>query len=363
MTIDFIPLEYYSFIYYQILLVIVIVFFMYSQNFKIDSYTNRAYIKYLGFFLITFLIFYIGLRPIDRVFVDMPAYARMFFDHQGGYFYFDEYNKDIGFQYFIKLCTTIMNVQTFFFVCTLLYIIPLYYACKKWFEEYWFYAFLILITSLSFWGYGVNGIRNGISTSIFLFAISREKKIFQYLWLFISISFHFSILLPLIGFLITKFHNKPKSYLIFWALSIPASLLFSHFFELFFLNLGIEDERMSYFTDEVDIEKFSAIGFRWDFLLYSATGVLAGWYYIFKKKLNDKLYYQLYNTFLFANAFWILVIRSNFSNRFAYLSWFMMGLIIIYPWLKQKLSKKQYKIIGLIIFINFIFTYGISILL
>ena len=39
--------------------------------------------------------------------------------------------------------------------------------------------------------------------------------------------------------------------------------------------------------------------------------------------------------YLTANAFWILVIRSSFSNRFAYLSWFLMAIIIFYPFFKH----------------------------
>ena len=31
------------------------------------------------------------------------------------------------------------------------------------------------------------------------------------------------------------------------------------------------------------------------------------------------------------NAFWIMVIRSAFSNRFAYLSWFIYPIVIAYP--------------------------------
>ena len=38
------------------------------------------------------------------------------------------------------------------------------------------------------------------------------------------------------------------------------------------------------------------VGFRWDFLVYSASGVFAGWYYIFKQKYQDKLYLCLLYT-------------------------------------------------------------------
>ena len=83
----------------------------------------------------------------------------------------------------------------------------------------------------------------------------------------------------------------------------------------------------------------------------------AGWYFIFKKKIEDKFYTHLFGTYMIANAFWILVIRANFSNRFAYLSWFMMGAVIAYPMLKYKMWPDQHKILTITIFIYFMFTY------
>src|SRR5690606_25184293 len=108
---------------------------------------------------------------------------------------------------------------------------------------------------------------------------------------------------------------------------------------------------------EVEEGKFSSTGFRWDFLLYSSTAVFAGWYYIVKRNYKDKIYFWLFNTYVFSNAFWILVIRANFSNRFAYLSWFMIGLVIIYPLLKQQIIPKQHQVIGLILIAYFSFTF------
>ena len=61
----------------------------------------------------------------------------------------------------------------------------------------------------------------------------------------------------------------------------------------------MEDERALYFTDESYADSFSSSGFRWDFLLYSATGVFAGWYYWYKKRAlaDEKIsfYYHILN--------------------------------------------------------------------
>src|SRR5690606_6899205 len=137
-----------------------------------------------------------------------------------------------------------------------LYIFPLYFVTKRWFKQYWFYAFLMLIGSFSFWAYGTNGIRNGIATSLFLLAISREKKLFQILWLVVAIGVHKTMMLPGLGFVLTWFYNKPKTYFYFWLVVIPLSLAMPGFWESFFGSI-VEDDRAVYFTDDTYAEQFS----------------------------------------------------------------------------------------------------------
>jgi len=358
---DWIPIQSYTPIYYHIMLCVVLFTFFFTQTLAIDNRLNIKYIKIAGTLLLFFILIYMGLRPIHGVFVDMTVYARIFDRYHAGVQIIDL--NDFIFHLYVILMTKIGNVNIFFFVSTLLYVVPLYIICKKWFGKFWFYGFLFLVTSFTFWAYGVNGIRNGIAGSLFLLGISREKRLFQILWVFLAVGFHKSMMLPALGFLLVQFYNNPKGYIFLWIFCVPLSLAAGGFWENLFANLGFEDERLGYLVAEVDSDKFSRTGFRWDFLLYSTTAVFAGWYYIFKKNYQDKVYFWLFNIFVFANAFWILVIRANFSNRFAYLSWFIMALIIIYPLLKQHLFKNQHKIIGAILLVYFIFTYTMGVVL
>lgn len=361
MSTDLIPIEIYTNVYYYFLLLVVIAVFFHTQVLNLNNPVNLRFNNTIGIFSLLFVLFYMGLRPISKIFVDMPGYAMAFEFYQAGNPI--ESLKDPVFHYFTLFSSKIMSVEIYFLVCASLYVIPLYIVAKKWFKEYWFYAFLFLIISFSFWAYGTNGIRNGIATSFFLLGVSRDKRIWQIFWIILAISFHKSMLIPTLGFVLANFYNKPKQLIVFWFLCSVLSLIGGNYFELFFANLGLEDERISYLTADVDAEKFSNIGFRWDFLLYSATAIYAGWFYIVKKKFNDKIYFWLFNTYVFANAFWVLVIQANFSNRFAYLSWFMMGLVIIYPLLKQKLFKNQHKKIGLILLSYFAFTFIMNVIL
>lgn len=356
MSLDFIPLELYTPLYhYTILMVTLIVFF---------ELNNLGYKKSkIGFLLLGFIILYMGLRPISgRYFGDMGTYATTFQNFQYGDTL--SFENDVVFNFFMKFCSQLMSVHFFFLTCAFIYVYPLYLVCKKWFPNYWFYAFLLLVSSFSFWSFGTNGIRNGLATSVFLFGVSREKRLLQIGFILLAIGVHKSLILPSLGFLVAQFYNKPKVMIAFWTLCIPLSLLAGGFWETFFASLGFEDDRISYLTEgNVNDDEFSSSGFRWDFLLYSATAVFAGWYFIVKKGFEDKIYFWLFNTYVFANAFWILVIRANFSNRFAYLSWFMMALVIIYPLMKKEMIKNQYKVLARVMLIYFAFTFLMNVIL
>lgn len=359
--IDFIPIESYTPIYYHIMLLVVILTFLHTQT-SSGGIQSLSSLKNPGFAVFWFVLLYMGLRPIHGIFVDMTVYARIFDRYQSGFYQVDK-EYDLLFHYFTYYSAKYVTVEIYFLLCAALYVVPLYLVSKKWFREHWFYSFLFLVVSFSFWAYGTNGIRNGIAGSLFLLAISKEKRLFQVLWLFLAINFHQSMMLPALGFVVAQFLKNPRYIIGLWLLCIPFSLVAPGFWESFFGNLGFDDERLGYLTDDTYADAFSSSGFRWDFLLYSSVAVFAGWYYIVKKGFNDKIYYWLYITYTFANAFWILVIRASFSNRFAYLSWFMMALVIVYPLLKEDIISNQRKKIGWILVSYFAFTYLMGIIL
>lgn len=356
--IDFIPIIYYAKVFfYTILVIILFSWFRLSTTNKIKNATLGAYV------LVLFCVFYIGLRPIHSIFVDMLTYNQIFENIVDGYQL--TLNGDVGFDTYIKFSANLMTAEFFFLSCAFLYVFPLYLVSKRLFKVNWFYSFLILVASFSFWAYGTNGIRNGIATSFVLLAFAyTDRKVIMIALMLLGASFHKSMLLPVAAYVFTLFYNNSKKYLSFWILCIPLSLLAGGVFETFFGSVGFADERLSYLTSgNINDDEFSSTGFRWDFLVYSAIPVFAGWYFIVKKNFKDLLYQQLLNIYLIANGFWILVIRANFSNRFAYLSWFMMGLLIIYPFLKSNLLVNQARKMGLVLFLYFMFTFVMAVIL
>jgi len=359
---DFVPINDYTLYYYQFYLIVILFIFINSNLHELNNKKNIGVLNLLGYSSLFFTIFYMGLRPINGVFIDMTMYAYMFerFQDNDPVIIYDDY----GFYYFLEFCSKIMTVEFFFFICVLLYVLPLYFFSKRNFKKYWAYSFIMFCISFSFWAYGTNGIRNGIATSFFILGLAhRKNKYLSFGLMLFACTFHQTLLLPTIAYLLSNFYKSTKVYLLIWTLTIPISIVLGNYFVNLIEVSGFGSEKIgAYFTDDVN-DEFVGSGFRWDFLVYSATAVIIGWFYIFKRNFNDVFYKHIFNTYLICNVFWILIIKVNFSNRFAYLSWFLMAIIFIYPLLKDKIFKFQNARIGLLVFLYFIFTYLMNVIL
>jgi glucan phosphoethanolaminetransferase (alkaline phosphatase superfamily) len=159
------------------------------------------------------------------------------------------------------------------------------------------------------------------------------------------------------SFILPKFKNSFKLTVAFWILSIFLSLFVGDSLETFFANLGFDDRLNNYITSEDDNEMFSSVDFRWDFLLYGMMPIILGWHVVVKKRVSDKTYLMLLNTYVLCNSFWIMLIRASFSARFAYLSWFIYPMLLAYPLLKLPVWRKQGEKLNWIMLANIGFTY------
>lgn len=354
--------EYVSF-YYNALLVITIIFSLVLISKKEIERFNPKISSFIGLILFVLLLLYMGMRPNSYVFGDMSYYVHGF--------NLVKANIETLFSSrewaWMLLMTNIARTsdwEVFIFVIACIYLIPCLLVSRKFFKQYWFIGFMMLWTSFSFWTYGTNGLRNGMATSIFLMAFIVDNKYLRLGIMYCAIGFHTSLILPTMAYLTTFVFNNSVILLRLWLLSIPLSLVAGSVFESLVGSIGLGgiDQRIGTYSNDPSQWDYNT-GFRIDFILYSAAAVYAGWYYIEKLKYTEKTYVTIYNIFLICNAFWILVIRMPFSNRFAYLSWFLMGLVIIYPLLKNKLVPNQALKIGLILLANYAFTYTLLVIL
>lgn len=358
---EILPAELYTGVFYNVLLLASVVLLMGASSVPMQDAQNLKNKQALGFSVLAFCILFIGFRPVSgRYFGDMRVYATTFERYADGESVILE--KDVYFQYFMKWATGVMTMETFFFLCACLYIVPLYLFSRRLFKEYWAYGFMALVLSFSFWSFGVNGIRNGISTSMLLLGFSYPNLRHYLVAFMLAVGAHRSALIILTGWVVSARIKNPKLALAGWFAAIPVSLVLGSFWEAFFLKFGFgEEERLQGYLGEGedDFQEVST-GFRWDFILYSGMGVYAGWFFIIKKKFEDVLYTRLYVLYLIMNGFWILIIRAAFSNRFAYLSWFLLGAVIFYPMLKVQFFKNQHKVVTTLLFVYFMITYALN---
>ena len=324
---------------YKIVLTTVILLFCIGKAFTKETRSGSI----MPFLLSLFCILFIGWREWKAdEFVDSIRY---------GYSYLYNYQtldpsdiKDLSFGIFSYLCYALgIHVDLYFVLCTCLYILPLLLVVKRIDDTRKTFFFLMIIASMSFFDYGVNIVRNGIASSFLLLSFVYSKRLAVALPITIlAIGFHKSLLLPALIFIAVNYYNKPKLFLCFWLLSIPASFVISSIFQEYILQFNFISDRMGQYAEgAADNDLFSRTGFRWDFLIYGAIPIVIGYYYTLRRKLEDNLYTLLLSTYTLTNAIWVIINEIQYSNRFAYLSWFLMPILILYPIVKFENKRKQ----------------------
>ena len=303
--------------------------------------------------ILIFSVFYIifwGFRPISGIyFGDTAIYFEKYellknfgvFNMQGS----EDVGSDWLFNTLMRSCAQVMNVHFFFSIIMLLYMIMMFGGCRKIDKLHGALLMLFCVGAFSFYTYSVNGIRNGAACSFAIMAVAclcKEEKIWALVWSFIAIGFHKSAALPVATMFFTYYVSKPKYMYIAWIGAIVVSLTIGGYIENLLALLNF-DERLAGNLQSDDADGLVLEHrFRWDFLLYSSMPILLGWYTIFKRQLFDKTYLLLLGTYIYANTFWVLAIRAVFSNRIAYLSWFIYPIVLAYPLLNFPVFKQNH---------------------
>lgn len=362
--IDFIPTYLYTdyFNYFVFFLILVALFESFSGRlFKPDV---RAVNSIAGYIVVIVVILYMGLRPVSYLFGDTINYADSFYKIQMNISQF-EVSKD-GEWFFNTLMywfAKYSDIHTFFLLCSTVYVGALWWTFKRIFREDYLIPFIVAMGMFTFWSYGVNGIRNGMASSMVILALTFRQNIpIMTLLCILALGIHKSLYLLLLAGAIAYFFRDSKVYFKIWLGCILVSLLTGSLVSDILANSNlIEDDRFaSYVSGNNTDDTFSHTGFRWDFLLYSAVPVAYGYYFISERKYTDKFYIWLFNIYLMTNAFWIIVIRASFSNRFAQISWFMIPLVLTYPFFMKKFWDDQPIKIGYMIIISYLYTFYFS---
>lgn len=367
-----------------------IIYIMYSGSENCDMLLKkRSMIP--AFILIIILVLFVGNRPLGgRDFGDTSNYALVYklVTVNGPVSAKVNMDEEWFWTLILMQCKIFkLDTNAWFSIIAIGYFGFVYLALKRIIKEGVWLALMFFLSAFSTYSYGINGIRNGLACSLVILAISFTVRpdyykmgntndvgnipwhlIVAFVLGFLAFGIHRSTMLPIASAFMALFVIKnPKYALYFWMTCIPLSLVFGGAATNFFAGLGFDDRMSGYAVDASQNTEatFSHTGFRWDFLLYSSMPALLVWYINKKieeheqkvgvKKAEDvpagtgyiadansmRMYNVLATTYLLSNAFWIMVCRASFSNRFAYLSWFLYPILIAYAVIRLHIWNNQ----------------------
>lgn len=313
----------------------------------------------VGWIVAFLMALFIGYRPLHNVFVDMMNYKEVYEAYLYNDFKFELWRENILFDnLFLYLCANAFDITVFFFLIAVIYFVGTYIAMIKLFKNDALYAYLAFLAAFSTFSYATNGIKAGVAATLFILAIAYNRNILlSIIFLLASLGFHHSMVLPIGAYVCCYFYRNSKAYLIFWIFSLIIAALHISYFQ----NLlgGMADERGSEYLTELS-DWGGTTGFRLDFILYSAVPIAVGYYALIIKKLQSKEYKLIYNIYVFTNAVWMLCMYANFTNRIAYLSWFLYPIVLVYPFFKEEFIPKQYVVLNKVVAFQLIFSLAMN---
>lgn len=355
-----IPAKLYVVIYYFIIIFLTIIYIFKYSRYKeqrvSQCHKNGSIIPSL--ILIIVITLFIGFRPISGTFVDMMNYLAGYEHIQNISFGF-EYNDDtpnlIFDNIYYYFASNWIEITFFFLIIAIIYFGCIFWGLKKLFPNDLFYAILIYLGALSTFAYGTNGIKAGAAASIFILVFAYYRKpILAILFCLISLGFHHSMTLPILAFVLAYLIKNPKYFFLGWMACLFLSFFHFGFITDFLAQFADAKGQGYLLADDDSLEAF--VGFRWDFILYSLPPVLIGIWTIYKHNGKDRLYQLLLCTYLTVNGVWMLCMYVPYNNRIAYLSWFILPIVSIYPFLKLKLDTRQYIQLNYVVSIYLAFT-------
>lgn len=364
--IELVPLDYYLRVFYWVMFALCSITALYYMASPGCDKLMRQTSILLPLLLAIVLIVFLGLRPPSAMyFGDMTLYRHRWniIDVNSVVEVFN-FKSEWFFEFVLVSCKKLVaNVQFWFFIVELFYIVCQFVACKRLLWENVWIAILFVFFSFQFCTYGTNGIRNGMACALMMLAIAyycdrnRIGYVIGSIFFILAMGCHRSVMIPMAALMLSIFVVKDIKYAVYiWLGCIVLSIFSGNYFQALFGSLGFDDRMSSYSSvSERTLAQFSRLGFRWDFLLYSSMPVWLAWYVKYKGIIDQK-FTILANTYIIANSFWVLICRVAFSNRFAYLSWFLYALVIAYAVVRVPIWRNQDRVAGQILLAHSAFT-------
>ncbi len=332
---------------YLILVFLLICILMGSKNNLLDSEDSSVYIKYTWILGIFFIIFF-GTRPTSGIYMtDTANYVNGYESIRLGYakisYNWENPSEILWMIILNEMALLDFPVGVWLSVVAFLYVGLNIIGIRLLFPKHTFTVFLFYASFFLFYSGGTNGIRNADAYSLVFLAIAlyNTKIKLKYVWMAIlclmGYYIHTSVIILITSFILSIFIIKEtRVALTIWFIAIIISLIAGNSLAIY-ASGWLDDERASSYLEygmKLAEKTEDVIRFRWDFLLFSALPILIGWFATVKLQIKDRYYQILLNTYILANAVWIVFMYAAFTNRFAMLSWCIYPYVACYPFLK-----------------------------
>ncbi len=328
---------------YEYIYLFICIFFLiwYLRDYKIPNVSNG---KQKGISLTIFIIVVvfstlIGIRPMS-VGSDTIQYAQQYYFVKGEPFSWQSNTDNILFDNLFAFFGSLnLDISSFFIFIATIYFSCIAFASKKMFPQNTEIAFFSYLVAFSTFSYGTDGIKAGAGAAIFLVAMAyREKKMTSILLALISIGFHHSMVVAVYAYIISLLYKNTRMYFFGWAFATVIAIMHINVFQEIFAGFADETGK-----DYLTTSDGYMTGFRPDFILYSAMPVLIGYIMFVKRMVRNDVYEFLLRIYLTTNSVWMLCMYASYTNRIAYLSWFMYPFVLLYPYLSISLGPYQVK--------------------
>lgn len=312
--------------------------------FKKNKVTTLQNILVICFSIIFILLF--GLRDYD-VGVDTMMYKSVYSIGKS-----DLYNEK-GFNLYNTLLFKLGASDRFFiFSIAFIYLTLIYIFLKRKHYNNIFLIFFCWVSLFFFKSMGINTIRQGLGCSIFLVGLTFKKNYIKYLLFAIAATFHISLAIALVAFLISKFFVNKKYAITCFILGVLLSITNIPIYSWLALIPGLN----SLVNDKLDfynaVSTFDyKIGFRFDFFIFNLFFAIVGYYYVTyilkgnsKDSQDSQDYKIVFNMYLYLSGFFFIMFNSGYSDRYGVLSWMLIPLLIApffeYPKIRSRVFNK-----------------------
>jgi hypothetical protein len=288
----------------------------YFKNRNTDKIQNGLLIVFSFMFFCLF-----GFRSFN-VGNDTQTYLGMFENSKDLLFI------DFGFGFLNRALVDRVSERAFIIIIAFIYITPLYFGIKRISSKNRLMLFFCIVSFFFFKSMGMNTIRQGIAFSLFFLSITySSRKRIKYVLMFVALSMHLSIILPILIFEISKFIKNLKIPVFIFILSTLLSIMKFNIYGILqkIPIISIADKIDSY--SNIDSSDYK-IGFRIDFFIFNFLFLVLG-YFILKQIKDKRVYLRYLSSYLILSSCFFLMFNSGYSDRYGFLSWIFIPLLIV----------------------------------